>query len=386
MALWHVLVVLVAVFIMGFFGSKAVISFNDKRQSSDATNLDLSIGFVLLISILLSACFFSSTLPPSLIFCYYAVLAMGLVCLVFVDTRFNFIKYLFGLIGICFLSTYFLPSTLFPDSVFLGLLNHLGLAVLWTLFMWIFAKMDRVPFFSMTFSTSIALCVFLLSGFFTALPAAFGYLALSILIAQMGINMYLKRNFVPRLGTPGSALVGYLWGFFAVYLLALGHTASVVILYAYPTMEIILAGGVSYGLYRHFSLQAPYLVERALAKNILPTKVLQSVMMWGILLATLAALSVVSAEGTGPSVYYIALGIILINIYIRLSGWGIPRPRLRDVGKDLKEGFKEVKKELSTLPLKKDNQPVAKQATPKTKKTTVSKKAPPKSAKGKKGK
>lgn len=367
MALWHVLVVLSVVFISSFFGTKCAVAFNDKRPRGYDTRLDLSVGCVFLICALLGACFFTHILPPSLVFTIYAILAMGIVCLVFVSPKLSKLQYLGGCFGICFLSTYFLPSSLFPDSLMLAFLKHIQLAAAWVGLMWLTAKMDRVPFFSMIFTTSIAFCVFLLSAFFSVLPVAFGYLMLTILTMQVGANLYLKRRFLPRLGIPGAALIGYFLGFFSIYLLALGQGPAVFVLYGYPLMEITLSLGASFALYQQFSLRPAFLVEQALSKNIMPSKVLQSLMIWGILLASLASLTIVSKDSMDPYVYYIALGIILANIYIRLSGWGTPRPRLRDVGHDLKEGLKEAKKEWMAIPLK----PVKQKAAPSKKTVPV---------------
>lgn len=370
MALWHVFVVLAVIFVAGFFGAKYAVGFNDKHPRGYDNRLDLSIGCVYLICALIAACFFTHVLTSSLIFTVYAILAMGIVCLVFIQPQLRPLHYLTGCFGICFLSTYFLPSHLFPDSYTLAFFMHLKLAAVWVVLMWIFTKMDRVPFFSMIFTTSIVLCLFLLSGFFDVLPQAFGYLGLTLLIMQMGANMYLKKRFLPRLGVSGAGFVGYFMGFFVIYLMAMGYTTAAVILYAYPAMELVLALGASFGLYQVISLRPAFLVEQALAKNIVPTKVLQSLMVWGILMAALATLSVVSSH-TGTYVYYIALVIILVNIYIRLNDWGIPRPRLRDVGHDLKEGLKEAKKEWMTLsvqPVKEaDKKPVATSVQPSVK-------------------
>ncbi len=353
MSIWYVMGVFAAVFAFGYLGAKWAVYFTGRRECKKELPLDLPVSFILLVILGLGAVSFSFAVPGTVITFYHMMLAMGLVCLAFMGTAMRPLWRSFGMVAICFLSTYFLPQTVQIQAGLAGTFEHLWLGAVWALMIWVFAKMDRVPFMSMILSTGFAACMLLLSSFFSVVPLALGYFAVVILIAQMGMNMCLKNVVTPKLGYSASVLVGFLWGAYAIYFLALGYTPAVTILYGYPTLEVFFATIVSFGLYQSWDLQS-YLVEQALAKNIFPQKVLKSVMIWMLLMAGLAALSIMSSE-TSKTVFYVALAIILANVYMRLTGWGEPKVRLRDVGTDLKKGLSEVKKELQKLPLNKKN-------------------------------
>lgn len=353
MSIWYVMGVFAAIFAFGYLGAKWAVYFTGRRECKKELPLDLPVSFILLVILGLGAVSFSFAVPGTVITFYHMMLAMGLVCLAFMGTAMRPLWRSFGMVAICFLSTYFLPQTVQIQAGLAGTFEHLWLGVVWALMIWVFAKMDRVPFMSMILSTGFAACMLLLSSFFSVVPLALGYFAVVILIAQMGMNMCLKNVVTPKLGYSASVLVGFLWGAYAIYFLALGYTPAVAILYGYPTLEVFFAAIVSFGFYQSWDLQS-YLVEQALAKNIFPQKVLKSVMIWMLLMAGLAALSIMSSE-TSKTVFYVALAIILANVYMRLTGWGEPKVRLRDVGTDLKKGLSEVKKELQKLSLNKKN-------------------------------
>ncbi len=353
MSVWYVMGVFAAIFGLGYLGAKWAVYFTGQRECKKEMPLDLPISFVLLIILGLGGVSFSFAVPGTVVTFYHMMLAMGLVCLAFMGTGMRPLWRSFGMVAICFLSTYFLPQAVQIQAGLAGTFEHVLLSIIWALMIWVFAKMDRVPFMSMILSTGFAACMFLLSSFFAVVPVALGYFAVIILIAQMGMNMYLKKILPPKLGYSASVLVGFLWGAYAIYFLALGYVPAVVILYGYPTMEVIFAAVVSFGIYHNWNSQS-YLVEQALGKNIFPQKVLKAVMMWMLLLAALAALSIMSVS-ISQSAFYIALAIVLINIYMRLTSWGEPKVRLRDVGADLKKGLSEVKKELQNMPLKRKN-------------------------------
>ena len=46
--------------------------------------------------------------------------------------------------------------------------------------------------------------------------------------------------------------------------------------------------------------------------------------------------------------------LLLVFAYYRLRQWGAPQVRLRDLGRDIKDGLVELKKQLTYIPLKKD--------------------------------
>lgn len=352
-SIWYIMGVFFAVFLLGYLGAKWAVTFTGQRECKKEMPLDLPISFILLVILGIGGVCFSFAVPGNVLTFYHMILAMGLVCLAFMGTPLKPLFRTLGMIGICFLSTYFLPETVQIQAGLAGTFEHVWLSIIWALMVWIFFKMDRVPFMSMIISTGFAACMVLLGSFFTLIPPALGYFAIAILIAQMGMNMYLKKVVVPKLGFSASVLVGFLWGAYAIYFLALGYTPAVVILYGYPIMEVFLAALVSFGYYHTWNAQS-YLVEQALAKNIMPQKVLKSIMLWMLLLGALAVLSIKSQTASGI-VFYIALAIVLINAYMRLTSWGEPKVRLRDVGSDLKKGLSQAKEEFKKFSLKSDN-------------------------------
>ena len=353
MSIWYVMGVFAAVFTLGYLGAKWAVYFTGRRECKKEMPLDLPISFILLVILSLGGICFSFAVPGTVVTFYHMMLAMGLVCLAFMGTAMRPVFRALGMVIICFLSTYFLPEAVQIQAGLAGTFEHVWLGVVWAVLVWLFYKMDRVPFMSMVLSTGFAACMFLLSSFFTVVPIALGYFAVVILIAQMGMNMCLKNLVTPKLGFSASVLVGFLWGAYAIYFLVLGYTHAVVILYGYPMLEVIFAAFVSFGYYHNWHSQS-FLVEQALAKNIMPQKVLKTVMMWMLLMAALAVLSIKSAT-SGNLVFYIALVIILVNAYMRLTSWGEPKVRLRDVGSDLKKGLQEMKKEFQKMPLKGKN-------------------------------
>lgn len=342
--------VYLCVFLVSRFGIKQLLSVSN-GQSDKQADLTAWTGMVLFGAIFIGAAFFALVMPGTPVFLYFSLLAIGL--LVFVGAALNMaaFKKTIGLAAICFIGSYLMyDMPLFPAG-FGGVVVHLALAILWAILIWVYVKMDRVPFLSMTLSCGFAVFYFLIATVFQIMPAVFGYFAIAVLIAHMGAMMALKSQSILRLGMPAATLFGFLWAAMGIYLISLGHALPVGVIYAYPVMEIIFSSIITFGIYRKLSLTYPFLVEQALSKNIFPGKVLQSVLMWEILIAAVAALSVLEMSITGYA-YCTIVAVILVNAYIRLTSWGEAKPKLRDVVKDLKAGLIQAKKEWEKLPLK----------------------------------
>lgn len=385
------LLVYVGVFLIGVFGAKWASSFvKNNRQGADLISISLPLGMVLLVASFLSISFFLHDITDSISFFLYALLAMGLVLMVLFDSKLSAAKYITLTIGLCFISTYFLPSLPLLGDGISGILLRVALAVAWGLGVWIFVQMDRVPFFSMTFSIAFALFFFFLANLSRLVPDIFGNLALLILCTQVGINWYLKRGERPVLGSIAGAFIGFVWGGMTVYVMGLGYLTQGLILYAYPMMEVLWSTLVSIALYQRCAPVYPYMVEQALSKNIQPDKVLKSVTKWIAVMAGLAYLSVVNVN-LSMSVFYVALFLLMANACMRLTSWGewgAKGPRVRDVIKDFGLGLRQAKEDWSKLPLKevkdqvfamhhkKEEQPVSSEKTSantKNKKNTVKK-------------
>lgn len=351
METWYGLLVYIGVFLMGVFGAKWSVSFAKSHHKGDET---LPLGMVVLISSFIGMSFFLSDTRGADTFFLYALMAIGLVLMVLFDGKMTAIGYAIGSIVLCFVCTYFLPTMPMIGDGIGGIFWRFALAIGWSFALWVFLKMDRIPFFSMTFSIAFAFFYFLLANVSHRVPDIFSILALLLLSIQVGVNWYLKGVSLPVLGRVAGAFVGFIWGGLTIYVVAKGYVTQALILYAYPMMEVLWALLVCVAVSQRFEPAYPYMIEQALSKNIQPDKVLKNVTKWLVVMACLAYLSVVNVN-LSTGVFYVCAGILMINACMRLTSWGqwgAKGPRWRDMFKDLKSGLKQAKEELSKLPLK----------------------------------
>lgn len=355
METWYSLLIYVCVFLVGLFGAKWAVSFaSADKKDGELVNISLPIGMVLLVSSFLGVSFFLHDTAGNVSFFMYSLLAMGLILMVLFDCRLPVKGYVLSSFVLCFVSTYFFPSLSVGHEILTQILVRLGLTVGWMMLIWVFVQMDKVPFFSMTFSIAFALFYFLMANVSHKVPDIFSVFALLFLSAQVGINWYLKRLQMPVLGRIAGVFAGFVWGGLTIYVVGQGYITQAVLLYAYPMMEVLWSTIVCISLYQRFEPAYPYMVQMALSKNIQPDKVLKSVTKWMCVMACLAYLSVVNVNLSEIS-FYVAGLILMMNACMRLTSWGqwgAKGPRLRDMFKDLKAGLKQAKDELSKLPLK----------------------------------
>lgn len=366
-----VLAVFLAEFLIGLFGAKWAFSVADKMGSSDGEGFSFPLGIVLLLaSFVCISLVFGNNLSTGNSFFFYAVIAMGLVVMVLKDMTVTALSRALGLIGICWVSSYFLPSTVSIADGIWGVLTHIGLALAWAVLVWLFVQMDRVPFLSMALSLVFAVFYFLLSGLLRVFEPVFGYLSVTLVVVLLGINSYLKKGHYPKLGEVAASFVGFIWGAMAVYVMASGHTTALVVLYAYPIMEVCLSTMVSIVLYQRFVPVYPFLIEQVIATKPRPETALKFIMRWEFLIACLAILAVLNDAFSAVS-FYVVVVFLCINIYMRLKSWGEPAVRLRDVFKDAKDGMTQIKDEIKKMS---ENQKQKKQmALEKNNKTVVEK-------------
>lgn len=378
MSLWYLFCIFLGVFAFGYFGAKGIVMAVVQSPSQKLSfDVDLSLGVVALLPLILCALLFIPLVTLTDSFYFYALPLLSIAVLLITSGRLKLSYKLAALLLICFACTYVLPV---EQAIATGIWStpfHLVMALAWLILIGLYAAMDRVPFLSMILSCGLALMFFLMSSFFQLIPPIFGYFAIAILVVQMGMNMFLRSVLVPQSGIYGALMIGFMWGGLSVLVMAYGYLAPVVIIYGYPLLEVVLSGSIYLLAFKKLSLQHPFLVEQALARKIMPTRVMRSIMMWSILCAALGTLAAISKIQIFA--FYLALVIILINCYIRLTSWGEPRPRFRDLGRDLKAGFKELKGELAALPMKK------KTVQKTTLKTPLKKTVPQKTVKKAKG-
>ena len=344
-----VLAVFLAEFLIGLFGAKWAFSIAQKMGNSDGEGFSFPLGVVLLLSAFVCVSLvFGHQLGGGDSFFFYAVIAMGLVVMVLKDMTLTALSHGLGLLAICLVSSYFLPSSVSIADGLGGILTHIGLAIAWAIVTWLFVQMDRVPFLSMALSLVFAVFYFLLSALLNIFEPAFGYLSVTLVVVLLGVNSYLKKGHYPKLGKVAAAFVGFIWGAMAVYVMALGHITAVVVLYSYPIMEVFLSVMASVALYQRFVPVYPFLIEQVIANKPQPEAALKFIMRWDFLIACLAVLAVLNKDFAISS-FYVAVILLSINIYMRLKSWGEPTVRLRDVFKDVKEGVSQVKSEIKKM-------------------------------------
>lgn len=349
MDILSVLAVFLAEFLIGLFGAKWAFSIAQKMGNSDGEGFSFPLGVVLLLSAFVCVSLvFGHQLGGANSFFFYAVIAMGLVVMVLKDMTLTALSHVLGLLAICLVSSYFLPSSVSIADGLGGILTHVGLAIAWAIVTWLFVQMDRVPFLSMTLSLVFAVFYFLLSALLNIFEPAFGYLSVTLVVVLLGINSYLKKDHYPKLGEVAAAFVGFIWGAMAVYVMALGRATAIVVLYAYPIMEVCLSTMVSIALYQRFVPVYPFLIEQVIATKPRPESALKFVMRWDFFIACLAILAVLNDAFSAVSFYVVAT-FLCINIYMRLKSWGEPTVRLRDVFKEAKDGISQIKTEIKKM-------------------------------------
>jgi hypothetical protein len=189
---------------------------------------------------------------------------------------------------------------------------------------------------------------FLLSVLLRRFEPVFGYLSITLAVILFGVNSYLKRGYYPKLGHITTTFIAFLWGGMAVYVLASGYAAAVVILYSYTIMETILSIIASIAIYQRFSPVYPFLIEQIVATKPHAEKALKFIMRWEFLIACLAVLAVLN-ETLPIGSFYIAIVLLSIHIYMRLKSWGEAPVRLRDVLKDAKDSVVYIKDEIKKM-------------------------------------
>lgn len=350
MDILSVLAVFFVEFLIGFFGARWAFSIAHKMGASDNEGFSFPLGVVILLASFASiSLVFANHLGGANSFFFYAVIAMGLVMMVWTDMKLPTLLSVLGMVGLCLVSSYFLPASLSIATGVNGVMTHLGLAFVWAILVWLFVKIDRVPFLSMTLSLVFAVFYFLLSNFLHVFDEpAFGYLALTLVVVLLGVNAYLKRGRYPILGKIGSTFVGFVWGGMAIYIVASGHLTAVVILYSYAIMEVVLSIIASIAVYQSFMPVYPFLIEQVLATKPHPEKALKFIMRWELVIIGVAILAVLKNELPTVS-FYVVVTVLSINIYMRLKSWGEPAVRLRDLFKDTKQSIHQLKDEIKKM-------------------------------------
>ena len=242
----------------------------------------------------------------------------------------------------------------------------------------IFSIMDRVPWLSLiTFLTQGIFILFLIQ--IKVIPAFLMFPLFLALIAAMTVAETVKA-FTGQLvlGEYASLVSGYILGVLWIFILANGYWLAPVIIFSYDIFELAVSAVFSCVAAKSFCRpNTPFLIEQAFATGLRPRKLVQSLFFFQLFLALLAFVS------TSPEMIKSIMGmeaLLLVFVYYRLRQWGEPRVRFRDIGRDIKDGLLELKKQLTYIPLKKDK--VQKDTPKKAVVPQPKKKQPSKKSKG----
>lgn len=389
MALWHAGIIYLFVFVAGMLGAKWAASFGQKKDGEISIIPDKPLGLVVMLTLFISSGLFLWGQDFQTAFAGTAIVAIAGLSMILIRGDLTDIKAVSILWVISLVSTYCFPAVSFTDDGMVGVLIHIGAAFMWAFLTWIFMQVNRVPFLSMSLSMGWLFAYLIIAFRFDFIPPVFGYLVISLLIIQIGINAFLKKGYWPVLSPSACVFIGFIWAGLAVYTALSGYPLFGVILYAYPMFEVLLSIILSAFLYRTLIPVYPFLIEKALSQNVFPEKALRYVMLLGIGFAGLAVSVVLPKENLMMHWWLIATVVLLLHAYIRLNNWKEGRPKLRDLFRDAKAGIQVLKQELKNAPfnkMKKTNtfeqqsEPISKESAVKkmsteTKKTSADKTA-----------
>ena len=350
-----------------------------QRRFPDSQPVYFVGGFLLTaVCFVLSAhsAFFHDLLMPVL------GLFIGACALLLVQIRTEGIKKELFFFLISLLSTLCLPIKLplFHQLPAVGVYFLSGVTLY--LIIRIFSIMDRVPWLSLlTLLTQGIFILFLIQ--IKVIPAFLMFPLFLALVAAITVAETVKvYTGLLVLGEYAALVSGYILGILWIFILANGYWLAPVIIFSYDIFELAVSTFFSCvaarSLYRP---TVPFLIEQAFATNLRPKKLVRSLFFFLLFSALLAFVS------TSPEMIKSIIGmeaLLLVFIYYRLRQWGAPQVRLRDIGRDIKDGLVELKKQLTYIPLKKDKvqtesskQDEALQKEP-LKKEPASKRTPPK--------
>ena len=212
--------------------------------------------------------------------------------------------------------------------------------------------MDRVPWFSnLTLIAQGLLILFLFQrGMF---PKPLGYPLFFAFAATIAVAQTVKVYFgQPVLGEFASLIAGFALGSVWTFVIAKGFWALPPVLYSYSALEVLISSVLSCIAARGLSLPIkPFFIEQAFATDLNPKRLVRALFFVLIFLSLFALVNL--SPGMGQNVL-ILLALLLFATCFQFKRWAVPRVRFRDLGSDLKQGFSELKKEMMTVPLKKN--------------------------------
>ena len=257
-----------------------------------------------------------------------------------------------GLLAVCVIPCFILPTDWALFKTLGAEWSYPVLAVSLYVMMRLFIIMDRVPWFSnLTLLAQGILILFLIQR--NILPSIVSYPLFFAFVATIAVAQTVKVYFgEPVLGEFAATITGFVLGYLWTFVAAQGYWGIPAILYSYSALEILISFVVSCVIARRFSAPiAPFFVEQAFETGINSRRLVRAVLL---LLIFLSLLGLASLSPNIWSNIVILLSIGLFATCFQFRRWAVPKVRFRDLGSDLKQGLTELKKEMMTLPLKKD--------------------------------
>ncbi|MBQ8250927.1 MAG: hypothetical protein IJY92_03325 [Alphaproteobacteria bacterium] len=231
-----------------------------------------------------------------------------------------------------------------------------GLAlVLWVAFIYMMQQFDRIFLFSFSvFSVLFLTASLMTSSVFPLLPIGFQFLCLSILVVLGMMTFLWKKIGIFLQGSSFVFFMAYIIGYFGYYLATTGEGSALPIFIAYELLEITIALGANFYLYRKLTpIEVPFLIEKALMTGKEVGKVIKKIFSISFFFAMLALISAyilrkdISVMGIkNIQVMYLFAGILLFQVYLVLTSWGQPKVEFKNLFKDIKSEIKKAKKRL----------------------------------------
>lgn len=230
------------------------------------------------------------------------------------------------------------------------------LAGVWTFFILFFTEIDRVPMESYILSMAFFLLFLLMSvGIFGIFPLGmFPFFATVLTLILISLILFKKVGFF-WMGFPMIFAVTFIVGYFFMRLAVMPNGVYVLIMLGYPMMESVIAVGLNLYRYRQlFPLQVPFLTERAFGLQLSPKKVFQKV-FYAVLLT-----GIIGILGMQSSMQYfgVSLAMSVIILYGMFIGFtrNTAKVSFKNLGKDAKNGWQTLVREIKTLQLKQPQQ------------------------------
>ena len=229
--------------------------------------------------------------------------------------------------GLSFLLCLVSVLCLYDDSI----LSVFFLTLFWGIAWGIFFFFDRFPLVSSLVSVCWTFGIVFVGLVMRGIPEMiiFQTALFGGCIAIFSRFKLLQKN--PRLGCLPALMGGFIWAGLWTYFISKGAVIQTLVSFGYYLFEAVFLIGA-------FVLHRPLttLLEQLLARSQFSSKATNIVFTHTLALSFLSIMSMQMNQSTAP-LLLIALGIILIDLYMRLNALEHPIPTWREMFKDTKE-------------------------------------------------